>query len=387
MKLDRRVALVGLAASATAPAFAWGVPRSSRWAAIEDKAQAMINDRLAPGLQICVTRRGSVVFSRAFGQANLETNTSMTPASDCRIGSITKQFTAAGILLLVQDGKLALDDSLGRFLPDFPHAERLSLRRMLNHTSGLGDYTETKPPDLFLQESRPDRTTAQLVDVMRKSSGTLIFEPGEKWGYSNTAYVLLGVVIEKVTGRPWAEFLTTRLFKPLGLTHTAIDDAAEVVLGRATGYSNDPKAPSGFDNASFVSMTYPGGAGAICSTAEDLCAWHAGLLGGRVLRPAMLAAMLTPAKLNDGSLPTMPGDRLTPLRYGLGVVLEPIGGRAAVSHNGGIQGFTSYLSTLLEEQLTVATIINTDGGAESPPALESAPGELRNAIRAAALAA
>jgi CubicO group peptidase (beta-lactamase class C family) len=380
--------MAGLLAVAAAPGLA-AAKRASRWAAVEAAAHKMVADRLVPGLQICVRRAGATAFSRGFGQANIETATPMSPATVCRIGSVSKQFTAAGILLLVQDGKVSLDDPLSRFLPDFPNAERLTIRRLLSHTAGLGNYTETTPPELIWQIARADRDMAQMLEIMRATGAKLVSEPGTNYRYSNTGFVLLGAVIEKASGRSYREFLQARLFTPLALSHTAVDDAAEVVPNRAAGYTDNPKAPSGFDNASFTSMTYPGGAGALRSTCEDLCAWHEALLGGKALQPAMLQAMLTPITLNDGSLPVQTnrkGER-TPVRYGFGIGVNPVDGRAAVSHGGSIQGFGSFLETLPTERLTMALIINTDGGAKAPASFGPSWAELQKTLRAAALAA
>ena len=224
---------------------------------------------------------------------------------------------------------------------------------------------------------------------MADASPKLVYEPGTAWRYSNTAYVLLGVIVERLTGKSYAQGMQERLFTPLGLTHTAVDDAADVVAGRAAGYSSARQGPSGFANASFIAMTFPGGAGNIRSTAEDLCAWHGALLGGKVLQPASLAAMLTPVTLNDGKLPTQKNGKgeTSDVRYGFGIGLDLRDGHPTAEHGGGIQGFSSYLETLRDEQVTYVMLMNTDGGPFAPKALGTAPGELQAAIRKAALAA
>ncbi|HLZ75850.1 serine hydrolase domain-containing protein [Phenylobacterium sp.] len=389
MDLNRRASLAGMLALAAAPALAKPAKvarAASPWADVDAKAQAMIAGKLTPGLQVCVRRKGAVVFSKGFGAANLETATPMTPASVCRIGSITKQFTASAILLLAQDGKLSLDDSLGVYLPDFPNASKLRIRRMLSHTSGLGNYTQINPLQ-FLQMTRTDRSASELVKAMAEASPTLAYEPGTDWRYSNTAFVLLGAVIEAVSSQSYADVFQQRLLTPNGLTHTAVDNAARVVPNRASGYSSARVGASGFDNASFIGMSWPGAAGNLRSTCEDLCAWHGALLGGKVLQADSLKAMLTPVRLNDGNLPMggPPGKR-APVYYGFGIGLDPRDGKPSVSHNGGIQGFASHLETLTDEQITIATVMNTDGGPFAPKALATAPGELEAAIRKAARA-
>jgi CubicO group peptidase (beta-lactamase class C family) len=401
--LDRRASLAGLLTLAAGSAAAAAKPQGPKaqspkagaagaggaWSGVRAIGRKAVADRLTPGLQVCVTRHGRKVFSEGFGKADLEWNAAMTPTSVCRIGSVSKQFTAAAVLLLAQDGKLSLDDKLSRFFPDFPNADRLTVRRMLSHTSGLGNYTATTPPELVWQQARTDRTSAEMLELMRPVGAKLIFEPGTDYRYSNTGFVLLGLVIEKAADRAYHDVLQSRLFTPLGLTRTAVDSVVEIVPQRAAGYSNDTAAPSGFDNASFTSMTYPGGAGAIRSTCEDLCAWHTALLGGRVLQPAMLTAMLTPATLNDGSLPMQKnrkGEKAA-VRYGFGVSLGPIDGHRAVSHGGNIQGFASNLETLQDEGVTIAMIINSDGGSKPPAAFMTMPADVQKALRTAALAA
>jgi len=386
MDLDRRASLAGLLSLAATPALAKAghaakapAPKvPARWAEVDAVARKLVEDRAIPGVSICVARRGTPLFVRGYGWANLETRTPMDRASVCRIGSITKQFTAAAVLLLANEGKLSLDDNLSVYLPDFPNAQRLSLRRMLSHTSGLGNYTAVNPKQ-FLQASRTDRDTAELVAAMKPTSETLAYEPGTDWRYSNTAYVLLGVVIEKVTGLSYAKAMEGRIFSQVGLCHTAVDDAATVVPGRASGYSNDRKVESGFDNASYIAMSYPGGAGNIRSTADDLCDWHAALLGGHVLPPAALKEMLTPVRLNDGKLPTGldgKGERVE-LRYGFGVELDAFDGHPRVAHSGGIQGFGSRIETYADLGITWATLINTDSAPKEA-------GDLAQALRKAA---
>jgi CubicO group peptidase (beta-lactamase class C family) len=393
MSLSRRDSFSGLLALAATPVAAKAAKAvkpttASHWAEVEAQARKMVADKLVPGVEICVRHHGATVFSKGFGLANIETATPVTPASVFRIGSITKQFTASAILQLAQEGKLSLDDTLAKYLPDFPNADRLVLRRMLSHTSGLGNYTQINPL-VFLQDSRTDRSTTQLIEAMKPTSQKLAYEPGTAWRYSNTAYVLLGVILEQIEKQSYAEVMQHRLFTPLGLASTAVDDAATVVPNRASGYSSAARAPSGFVNASFIAMSFPGGAGNLRSTASDLCAWHAALLGGKVLQPASLKAMLTPATLNDGSLPALtdPKGVKHDVRYGFGIGLDVIDGHPSIAHDGGIQGFVSHLESLTDVDLTIAVLLNTDGGPFAPKALATAPGELQKAIRAAALAA
>jgi len=188
---------------------------------------------------------------------------------------------------------------------------------------------------------------------------------------------LLGAVIEAADGKPLAASMHERLFSQLDLTATAMDDAADIVSGRASGYTNTT-GPVGFDNASFLSMTYPGAAGAMRSTTTDLCRWHQALLGGRVLSSSSLAKMLTPATLADG---TLPKDGDAEVRYGFGLQLSPADTREVISHGGGINGFASYLGTYREADLSLATIVNTDGGFIGGPGVGPRVQAIRGLIR------
>lgn len=359
--LNRRQSLAALLGASLAPSTA--LAATDPWAAVDAAANAAIAARATPGIQVCVRRKGQTVYSRGFGSADLEHGVAMTPQSPCRVGSVTKQFTAATILLMAQDGKLALDDKLSAYVPDFPRAGDVSIRQMLSHTSGLGNYTNTASREAFIQSSRLDYDTDALVALLKAGQGQ-IFEPGTLWGYSNTAYALLGVIIGKVAGKPYGEVMRERLFAPLALNHTAADDAGEVLPSRAAGYSNDPKAASGFQNASFISMTVPGAAGNLRSTMTDLCAWHDALLGGKVLKAEMLKAMLTPALTNAGAIPA--NGRGQPVRYGFGLSLDDVEGRKCIAHGGGIQGFGTNLQTFPDSGVTIAQVVNTDGGMATP---------------------
>jgi CubicO group peptidase (beta-lactamase class C family) len=396
MVLDRRAALAALAAGVFAPAVRAAPKKAAKaaapgpWAEVDRLAQKIVDGKLSPGVSICVTRRGKTIYDRCAGLANIETQTPMTARSVSRIGSITKQFTATAILLLAEDGKLSIDHALSVYLPEFPRAKDLPLRRILSHTAGLGNYTEM-PPGQFLKDIRPDRNTTELVAWMAASPNLQHSEPGTVWRYSNTGYVLLGAVVERASGKGYGEFLSERIFKPLGLADTALDHNTDVVPRRAEGYSIDVRAPSGFDNAAFISMTAPGGAGALRSTCADLCAWHGALFGGKVLKPDSLKAMTTPAVLNNGQLPTGPGPggKPTTIRYGFGIGVEEIAGRNAIGHNGGIPGFSSQLSTLPDEGVSLSVIRNCDSGPGPgvAPDVVAALRDLPPALVKAALAA
>ncbi|HSQ95952.1 MAG TPA: serine hydrolase domain-containing protein [Croceibacterium sp.] len=339
----------------------------SRWTPVDAAIDRALEARAVPGAVVMICKGDETLYARAAGRANFETSTPMALGSVCRIGSVTKQFTAAAILLLAMDGKLSLDDPLSRFIPEFPKADRISLRRMLNHTSGLGNYTSVKL-EQFLQDSRLDYDEGALLKVIEGTNPLFLFDPGDDWSYSNSDYVLLGIVVKRASGQSYKAFLRSRLFAPHGLSDTSADNASDIVLNRASGYSPDSNTPTGFRNASFISMTYPGGAGALRSTAPDLCRWSSALHSGKVLRREDLKAMLTPGTLSDGSVPRAKRAPGTPkILYGFGVGLDRVRGHFEVAHQGGIQGFYADLRTYPELGVTFAILINGDGIAGAKP--------------------
>lgn len=393
--LSRRSALLAALGAAAAPALAHaggkaaGKPSAptAAWAAVEAVGRSMVDGRDTPGVQICVFKKGAPIYSKGLGMANLETATPVAPTSVFRIGSVTKQFTAACLLQLQEAGKVSIDDKLDKYLPDFPRGSQITLRQMLNHTSGLGNYTDTGKVEIFLQRSRTDYAPDALLEAMKGTSPTYVGEAGAQWEYSNTAFVLLGLVIEKITGKPYREAFKAQLFDRAGLTRTDVDDAAEVVAGRASGYTPDAKATSGFANDSYISMTYPGGAGALRSTSEDLCRWHEALFGGRILRPESLKVMTTPALLANGQLPTQPSGpdgKREPVRYGMGLFIDSDAHGPSISHGGGNQGFGSWVGSYPDAGVRIAFIANCDGGFDGKSKLGAHTKDLRTKLADAA---
>lgn len=367
------VAAAGAASGAASAASPTKAARTAKPASampgVDALADALVAERIVPGLSLAVMRAGSIVHARGYGSANLETATPVTPDSVFRVGSVSKQFIATAIALLQEEGRLGFDDKLSRFLPLFPRAGDITLRQMITHTSGLGNYTDTTPPERFLGAARVDYGDAELLAAMASGTAPLFkSEPGTAWAYSNTAYVLLGLVVQVVAGEPYGAFLKRRLFEPAGMTRTAVDDAADVVPDRASGYSMDPRRPGEFRNAPFISMSFPGAAGAMRSSATDLCRWHSALLGGRIVKPETLRVMLTPARLGNGELPDAPPRPVAakdapkqPMKYGFGLFLGDFEGRGYIEHDGGIFGFVSRFRSFWPQQVTVAVLVNFDG--------------------------
>jgi CubicO group peptidase (beta-lactamase class C family) len=301
-----------------------------------------------------VARGSQVLFSKGYGSANLEWNVPNSPDTKFRLGSVTKQFTAASILLLAERGKLSVDDPVKKHLPDAPAAwDKITITHLLTHTSGIPSFTSF--PDYAKLE--PFATTAEQL-VARFRDKPLEFEPGEKWNYSNSGYVLLSYLIEKITGDQYEKFVRENIFAPMGMKDSGYDSNSAVIAHRASGYVAGTR---GYENAGFVHMSVPQGAGALYSTTEDLLKWEQGLFGGKVLKAASLEKMTTPVKNN----------------YAFGLQVDTAGGHKVIEHGGGIEGFVTELEYYPDDKLTVVVLENVNGAAP--------PGEIAKKLAALAL--
>lgn len=299
---------------------------------------------------VLVARGDEKLVNQAWGLADAEWNIANTPQGKFRIGSVTKQFTSVSILLLAEEGKIDLDAPIATYLEGTPEAwSAITVRNLIRHTSGIPNVTSL---DDFgraaLLPTSQDEIIAMFQDL------PLEFEPGSKFAYSNSGYVLLSRIVEKVSGMELGEFYQTRLFGPLGMTDTALDDTAAIVPLRVEGYS-----PSGdgatYVNADYVNMDIPTGAGALYSTTDDLLKWQRGLFGGKVLSAASLETYLTPHDYE-----AFFGDP-----YAHGVLVDREGEDVYYWHGGGIQGFNAWLSYDPGREVTVAVLANLNGGAAS----------------------
>ena len=331
---------------------------------VERLITAALRDRALAGAVLGIARDGKIQLIKGYGLADIENRVPMTDSSVLRVGSVTKQFTAAAILRLVDQGKLSVDDPLSKYVPDFPRAGEVNLRHLLSHTSGIASYTNPRYAAKARDAARRDFTLPQLIQFIVTLDPLYEFEPGTAWFYSNSAYILLGHIIEKVSGKSYREFLQSEFFGPLGLAHTAVDQMGEVVPDRAHGYTPSKSSPSGFVNPMFMSLTVAGPAGAVRSTARDMLNWQLALFGGRVLSPASLTLMMTPTLLNDGR-PTSKG-RMPPIwgsptaEYGFGLFIDRLDGRRTVGHGGAIPGFNTWMETFPDEGLSIVILSNTD---------------------------
>ena len=332
-----------------APAAAQPAPPAGREAAAIDRLfwSAVTPD--GPGVTVLVVRKGRVLHRAGYGMANIELGVAMRPDHVLRIGSVTKQFTSAVIMQLVEEGKLALSDPLGTFLPDYPAEGRaVTIEHLLTHTSGIQSYTDM-PAWRGLVGN--DMTLDELIGMFKAQP--MQFAPGARYRYNNSAYVLLGAVIEKVTGKTYADVVRERIFAPLGMADTRYDVTEDVVARRASGYS---KAGDRLVNASYISMTQPYAAGALVSTVDDLAKWDAALGAGRVLKPDSLARAFTPYRLASGNS----------TGYGYGWHIGQYEGRAVQEHGGGIHGFRAHVLRIPSDGVYVAALSNVAAAEPNP---------------------
>lgn len=298
------------------------------------------------GATVLVSHKGRIVYHKAFGMANLELGVPLRTDHVLRIGSVTKQFTCAAILKLMEQGKLSVQDEITKFLPDYPtQGKKITVEHLLTHTSGIKSYTDMKewdPPT-----HRKDFSLTELIDYFKDQP--MDFDPGTEWRYNNSGYILLGYIIEKASGKTYAQYLEDEFFKPLGMKNSYFDDAKPLIKNRASGYSQGDVAGN-FINAPYLSMTQPHAAGSLLSTVEDLNTWTRALHGGKVLKPESLKKATTPYILPNG----------TNTHYGYGLQMGNLLGSLTVEHSGGIHGFLSDLVYLPKEEVCVAILTNCD---------------------------
>ncbi|MES2899716.1 MAG: serine hydrolase domain-containing protein [Pseudomonadota bacterium] len=299
-----------------------------------------------PGATVIVVKDGVTVFRKAYGMADLRRARKLRPEYSMRLGSLTKQFTAAAVLLLAENGKLALTDSVSRFLPDYPAASgtRITIEHLLTHTSGIPNYSNQPG---YGANSYREQSVGQMID--RFKDAALEFEPGTRFAYSNSGYFLLGAIIEKVSGQPYASFVARHLFSPLGMQASAYEGQEHGSVPAALGYT---LREGEFVPAPQVSMSQAYAAGAIRSSVDDLARWDAAIAAGAVLKPSSWRLAMSSARLADGS----------PTGYGYGWIVTPFQGTPAISHGGGIDGFFAYVLRLPEHKVFVAVLSNADAG-------------------------
>jgi CubicO group peptidase (beta-lactamase class C family) len=313
-----------------------------------ERADALMSRQLKkkthPGFTVLVSREGKVLFNKAYGMADVKGKKANTPGTTFRIGSVSKQFTAAAILKLQEHGKLSVQDSLAKYYPKWPNGKNITLHHLLTHTSGIYSYTSN--PFFAIQVSKPANITTLIPAIQKEKVN---FAPGEKWEYCNSGYFLLGLIVEKVSGKTYGEFLQTEFFKPLGMNRTGVHVAGKEPEGESLGYA---KGLLGYKLSNNWDMTWAGGAGALYSTTGDLLRWNEAVFGGKVLKKETLRVAFTPVKLADGSTKN----------YGYGWGISEKRGIRIISHGGGLQGFQCNLAHAPDQKVTIVVLCNAGPG-------------------------
>jgi CubicO group peptidase (beta-lactamase class C family) len=296
-----------------------------------------------PGATVLIARKGQVIYKNAFGLANMELSSPMRVDNIFKIGSITKQFTAIAILQLWEQGKLSLQDEITRFIPDYPtQGNKITIENLLTHTSGIRDHTSI--PDT-VQRSKLDFTPIEMIDYFKNQP--MRFAPGTRWEYSNSNYTLLGYIIEKITGKTYAEYLEENFFKPIGMIHSQYASDTKIIRGRVNGYV---KTKDGFENAPYTSMTQPYAAGSILSTVGDLLKWNQAVISYKLVKKETLDRAWSRYKLRDGTL----------TNYGYGWRMGYIQGSPSIWHAGLVRGFITMAIYLPKEDVFVTVLTNSE---------------------------
>jgi D-alanyl-D-alanine carboxypeptidase len=320
-----------------------GIPAETR-AAIDKAVRDALAKTGAPSASVAIVKDGKIAYVKAYGSARLEPPAApATPAMRYSIGSVSKQFTSTAVLLLAEEGKLSLDDRLVRWLPDLTRAGDVTIRQLLSMTAGYQDYW---PQDYVMPRMKQPVTAREIVDGWAKKP--LDFTPGTKWQYSNTNYVLAGLIVEKASGMPLLDFLEKRVFGPLGMTTVVNTDAAPLGPEDAAGYQRfalGPPRPAPKEGKGWLFA-----AGELSMTAEDLARWDVSLIDRTVMKPASYRDLETDVRLENG----------VGSRYGLGVGLALVDGRRLVSHGGEVSGFTARNDVYPDERAAVVVLVNLD---------------------------
>ena len=338
--------------SMPAPPAAAGDDRGALLERIDRLISYSMEATQTPGISVAVQQGGELILARGYGLADVENRVPATEHTVYRIGSVTKQFTAAAVMKLVEAGKVSLDDPITKHFPDYPVGEfHITVGQLLDHTTGIKGYTEMAA---FWEKSRLDLSHEQMIELF--SAEPYEFEPGDRYQYSNSGYYMAGLLIEKASGRTYAEYLRETFFGPLGMreSHYLYNDP--IVPDRAEGYRVEDGVPL---NDEPLSMLLPFSAGSLGSSVLDLVRWTTALGAGDVVAPDSLGAMTTRRRLPSGE----------EIGYGLGLQIGEMAGRRKISHGGGINGFLSQLSWYPDDELVVAVLSNSTSG--EPAALEA----------------
>jgi D-alanyl-D-alanine carboxypeptidase len=322
-------------------------PDSFDLSQIDSYLAAQVREKDRVGLSVAIVKNGRSVLAKGYGQRSRPKQGAVEPDTLFAIGSVTKQFTCACVLLLAQDGKLSVNDKVAKYFPHLTRAADVTVLDLMNHTSGYPDYYPLDFVDRRLQKPiSPDDL------IQRYASGRLDFEPSTRWSYSNTGFIILGRIVEKVSGRSFAQFLTSRIFEPLGLKQTTLSPGARNVAAGYTTFALSSAEPVGPEADGWL-----GAAGALFSTPSDLVKWDMALIDGQVLQPKFYHLMTNARELTNGIV----------TGYGCGWVVGTQERRMVLRHNGAVSGFAAFNAIIPSTRSAVALLCNKDGGLGSLP--------------------
>ena len=338
-----------------APALAQNENDDASSARVDAYVSAQLREQKIPGLALAVVRDGTVIEARGFGLANFELGVPVKAETLFQTGSVGKQFAAMAVMMLVEEGKVALDDPIAKYFDGTPPGwSKITVRHLLSHTSGIPDYesdslTNRRDPFINLRQDYTEQELLRKFETL-----PLDFQPGEKWSYSNTGYVLLGILIRKVTGEFYGDFLHERIFQPLGMNSTRIISEADIIPNRSSGYRLEKGE---LKNQEWVSPSLNTTAdGALYTNVLDMARWDAALYTEKLVKKATLDQIWTPIRLNSGkSYP-----------YGFGWEVTQVSGHRLIQHDGAWQGFTTAISRYVDDRLTVVVLTNLDSEHSNP---------------------
>jgi len=320
---------------------------------VDEYIEAEMLKQHVPGLSLAVVQGGKVVKSKGYGLANMELKVPATPTTVYQIQSITKSFVACGIMLLVEDGKLGLDDKITKYLSGLPQAwSEVTVRQMIAHTSGIPSFVQDQGSGTAIIAFAQKTDSSEQI-ITWAAARPLKFAPGEGRKYSSTGYHLLGMIMEKVSGKPWGQFLHDRIFAPLGMSNTRVFSHFDIIPNRASGYNHFGDVP--VNGLTFTPAIMESAAGGLVSTVEDMAKWEIALEAGTILKPSTLAQMAVPIKLkNDSTVKENDGTR-----HGLGWDLPTWQGHRVMVHGGDqVTGFTAIFSRFIDDKVAVIILTN-----------------------------
>lgn len=298
----------------------------------------------SPGAIVLIAKGDKVIYRKSFGMANLELNVPMKPENVLHLASITKQFTSVAILFLMEQGKLKIQDPLSKYIPDFPRGNEITLHHLLNHTSGIKSFTSLAD---FRNKIRNDMTPEEIINSFKGLP--LDFEPGERYEYSNSEYVLLGYIIEKISGMSYEDFIQKFIFDQLGMKNSYYGSNNKIIPNRANGYQRND---SGYQNAEYISMTIPYAAGSLMSTVDDMFVWSKTIHHNTLISEKSKQLAFTNYPLKNE----------TQSNYGYGWAINELAGTTSIEHTGGINGFTASGIYLPDRNIYSIVLTNLDDG-------------------------